>query len=525
MTLPPWAIPSLTGPFTGVVGTLAGFSVASAAFIANLSLARESPTFASIIGMPLVSFLILATSTMIYRSTPSATPVGECDPDSAAQRLSHLLGNTSYFLGLTVGWLALSPLLERWVCRRWPTPSSGCWSTATDRPGNTSSGMGTWPPRPTSRRSSLPLSWPGLQWPQSSGGQPPCIEASNNYTRGHHGYSCLPYQAPSRSNTAEPDERKGQRMIPRGAITLVALVATALALLLAPARALAQKTRDDVYVRVNGTVDLVAGESVDTLVAVDSEARVAGTVRDTLVLVNQTATVSGDVGREAIVVNGTLRLEPTAQIGGDVVLINGELSQADGAIIAGSVVERSGASIGAEFRRVTAAVSFIAWLGMTLLVVVVALGWAAVGGHQLSDIAGLLGARPGLAAVAAVIVWIAVPAVAFVAFVTVIGIPLGITLLVVVVPLLWGLGYVSTGTRLGFFLADLRRTPPDLAHPYLEAMLGVVIFQLIALVPIVGGIVVALAGLFGAGAIVVRAWRRIGASRNHPDRPPLDAAA
>lgn len=314
-------------------------------------------------------------------------------------------------------------------------------------------------------------------------------------------------------------------MIPRDPITLVALVAAALALLLAPARALAQENTDDVYVRVNGVVDLAAGDSVDTLVAVNSEAQVAGTVRDTLVIVNQTATVSGAVGRDAIVANGTLRLEPTANIEGDVVLINGELSQADGAVIGGRVVERSGASIGVEFRRVTAAVSFVVWLGMTLLFVVVALAWAALGGRQLSDIAGLLGARPGLAAVAAVIFWIAVPIVAFVAFVTVIGIPIGITLLVVVVPLLWGLGYVSTGTRLGFFLADLRRTTPDLAHPYLEAVLGVVIFQLIGLIPIVGGIVIALAGLFGAGAIVVRVWRRSGTPRTHADRPLLDAAA
>ena len=162
---------------------------------------------------------------------------------------------------------------------------------------------------------------------------------------------------------------------------------------------------------------------------------------------------------------------------------------------------------------------------MTLLVVVVALGWAAVGGRQLSDIAGLLGARPGLAAGAAVIFWIAAPVVAFVAFVTVIGIPIGITLLLVVLPLLWGLGYVTTGTRLGFFLADLRHTTPDLAHPYLEAVLGVVIFQLIGLIPIVGGIVVALAGLFGAGAIVVHAWRRIRTPRNQANMPLLDAAA
>src|SRR5215217_187676 len=149
----------------------------------------------------------------------------------------------------------------------------------------------------------------------------------------------------------------------RSQITLVALVAATLALFLVPGGALAEEKKDDVYVRVNGSVDLTDAESVDTLVAVNSEARVAGTVRDTLVVVNQTATVSGDVGRDAIVVNGTLRLEPTAQIGGDVVLINGEVSQADGAVIAGRVVERSGASIGAEFNRATAAFSLIAWLG------------------------------------------------------------------------------------------------------------------------------------------------------------------
>jgi hypothetical protein len=254
-------------------------------------------------------------------------------------------------------------------------------------------------------------------------------------------------------------------MNPRDHITLVALVAAALTLLLAPGQVLAQEKTDDVYVRVNGLVDLAAGESVDTLVAVNSEAQVAGNVRDTLVIVNQTATLSGEVGRDAVVANGTLRLEPSARIGGDVVLINGELDQADGAQIAGSVVERSGAGMGAEFRRVTAAISFVAWLGMTLLFVVVALGWAAVGGRTLSAMAGLLGARPGLAATAAVIFWIALPVVAFVAFVTVVGIPIGITLLVVVLPLLWGLGYVTTGTRLGFFIGDLRRATPHLAHP------------------------------------------------------------
>ncbi len=314
-------------------------------------------------------------------------------------------------------------------------------------------------------------------------------------------------------------------MISGSRLTLIAVVfAAALALLLTPDTALAQEQEHDVYVRVNGTVDLPAGESVDVLVAVNSEAQVAGTVRETLVIAEQTATLSGEVGGDAVVANGTLRLEPTARIGGDVILINGELSQADGAEIGGSVVERSGASIGAEFSRVTAAFSFVAWLGMTLLVVVVALAWVALGGRQLAELAGLLGARPGLAALAAVIAWVVVPIIAFVAFFTVIGIPLGIALLLVVLPLLWTLGYVVAATRLGFFLSDLRHAPPNLDRPYLEAVAGVVVLQLIGLIPIVGGIVVALAGLFGSGAIVAQAWRRLGAARNQLDRPLLDPA-
>jgi hypothetical protein len=314
-------------------------------------------------------------------------------------------------------------------------------------------------------------------------------------------------------------------MIPRAFVALVALVTATLALLLFPVRALAQEPMDDVYVRVNGTVDFPAGEAVDVLVAVDSAAQVAGTVRKTLVIVNQTATLSGEVGGDAVVANGTLRLEPTARVGGDVVLINGEVVQADGATIGGQVVERSGAMVGAEFRRVTAAISFAAWVGMTLLFVVVAVVWAAVGGRQLSEIAGLLGARPGPAALAAVVFWIVTPLIAFVAFLTVIGIPIGIALLLVVMPLMWSLGYVATGTRLGFFIADLRQAKPDLGRPYLEAALGVAVFQLIGLIPVVGGIVVALAGLFGAGAIALYAWRSITAPRIDADRPLLDAPA
>jgi len=309
---------------------------------------------------------------------------------------------------------------------------------------------------------------------------------------------------------------------PRRVLILI-LAAIAMAALFAPSPALAQETAEDVLVRVNGTVDLPAGDGVDVLVAVNSPTNISGSVRDTLVVVNETATISGDIGNEVFVYNGEIRLEPSARIAGDLTLVNSQLVQADGAEVAGDVVERQGAEVAGELSRVAEAVSFIAWIGMTILFVVVSLVWAAVGGRQLSGLAGLLAARPELAVGGALVFWIAAPIIAVVVMFTVIGLPLGLALLLVLLPIMWILGYVVAGTRLGFFIDELRGARTDLEHPYLTSVIGVAILQLIGLVPWVGGFVVLLAGLFGAGAIVVHAWRRVRASAGPVSHPLLDA--
>jgi hypothetical protein len=105
-----WDIPGLGGVYTGIVGTLAGFSIASATFIAGLSSARGTPAFAAAVGMLLVSFLILMSSAIMYSDTPSF-PASDDDFVVVFQSLSHVFANASYFLGLGLAWLALRPLL------------------------------------------------------------------------------------------------------------------------------------------------------------------------------------------------------------------------------------------------------------------------------------------------------------------------------------------------------------------------------------------------------------------------------
>ena len=105
-----WDISGLGGTYTGIIGILAGFSVGSATFIAGLGSARGTPAFAAAVGMLLVSFLILIGSAMMYSDTPSF-PASDDDFDTVFQSLSYVFANASYLLGLSLGWLALRPLL------------------------------------------------------------------------------------------------------------------------------------------------------------------------------------------------------------------------------------------------------------------------------------------------------------------------------------------------------------------------------------------------------------------------------
>jgi hypothetical protein len=104
-----WDIASLGGTYTSIVGTLGNFSVTSAVFVAGLDGSRDSPAFASVIGMLLIAFLILIFSALLYASGPNA-PVET--NDTVIRSLSHLLANMCGCLGLAVSWLALVPFLR-----------------------------------------------------------------------------------------------------------------------------------------------------------------------------------------------------------------------------------------------------------------------------------------------------------------------------------------------------------------------------------------------------------------------------
>ncbi len=293
----------------------------------------------------------------------------------------------------------------------------------------------------------------------------------------------------------------------RAIVVILGLVA---ALLVVPGAAAQNETTDDGFLlRVNGTTTVGAAETTDAVFAINGDAVVEGTVRDALVVVSGNAAVAGRVEGDVLVVDGTLDLRPGATVA-DVTLVRGTLNQAQGAAITGEVSERSEF---VSFGWGSGLFSFLFWLGTTVVVLLAGLVFAAIGGRQLTGAGNLLTGRTGASLLAAAIVWIGLPILAVLALVTIVGIPLGLAVLLFVLPALWFLGYLVAGTRLGAVLARRfgAQDAPD--RPYLAAVVGLFVFQVVGLVPIVGGLLVALAGLVGAGALGVLAYLGWGGRR------------
>jgi hypothetical protein len=294
-----------------------------------------------------------------------------------------------------------------------------------------------------------------------------------------------------------------------------ALAACVIAIAVLPSAALADDGDEGGFVvRVNGPFTLGPGESVDSVVVVKGDALIGGTVHDTLVVINGHADIAGRVEGNVTIIKGKVTLEGGSFVD-HVTIINGSVNRESGSVVAHGI-NRRGLGFFPAF------VFWLFWLGMTVAVVIAGLVFAAIAGRQLSTATELLTGQLTYSILGAVAIWIGLPLVAVLAFLTVVGIPFGLALLFLMLPLLWLLGYLVAGTRLGRVLLELAGRRPLSGHPYVAATLGVIVLQIIVLLPFVGWAIGALAGMCGAGALAVTALR---AWRGTPGQPPTSADA
>jgi len=283
------------------------------------------------------------------------------------------------------------------------------------------------------------------------------------------------------------------------------LIVPIVVLALLPSPALAHDsddgTSEDSFVlRVNGSYHLEDGQEIDTAVVINADAEISGTVHDALVVINGDAEIAANATVEGSVtiVNGDLTMRSGATVEDDVTLVRSDLHRASGAVVGGEVRRRS-AYLG--FGSLGILFSIYLWLAGTAIVLVAGAVFALVGGLQLNSVAVAMRERTGETILSTLVIWVAIPLVAVVSFLTIVGIPLGISLFLFVAPALFFLGYIASGAFVGTLVLPGRQRPVG------PVLLGLAILQVVTLVPVIGWVTAIFASLWGAGGLVYVAFR------------------
>lgn len=281
------------------------------------------------------------------------------------------------------------------------------------------------------------------------------------------------------------------------------VIALALLFALSPGPALAQAGVDagGFVMRIDGDAAVEEGSGVETLIVIDGDAQIDGEVEDFFMIISGAAEISGRVQGDVVAIDADLMMSEDAVVEGDVALIDSTLDRAEGAQVLGEISDDGEPRLWMWFL-----LNAVLWLGMTMLVLVAGLVLVAVAPRQAERASDLMFDAPGWSVLAALIAWVAVPVVAVIALVTIVGIPLGLWLLLLVLPMVALLGYLIGGVKLGrLILAAFGPGAPR--SLYLAALIGPGILQLMLLIPLLGAVVVTLIALWGSGALVLLGWR------------------
>jgi hypothetical protein len=269
---------------------------------------------------------------------------------------------------------------------------------------------------------------------------------------------------------------------------------------------------------VGGDIEVDADEQADAVIVINGDARIAGTV-NSLVVVDGTATVTGATVEGIAIVNGTLELEAGTTVLGDIGQLNSEVVQAEGVAMGGSVNDLTGdfAAFGAFIGLAALAI----WVGVGIATLIAGLLIAGLAGRQTRSATSIIRHEPGLAFLVGLFAVVIPPILGVLAMATIVGIPAGLGLLIVVWPLVAFVGYIVAAIWLGEWMLGRRAGAVPAERPYAAAAVGLVAAFLIGLIPLVTAVL----SIFGLGAVVIAAWRTLRGASSIAGPVPQAAAA
>jgi hypothetical protein len=256
----------------------------------------------------------------------------------------------------------------------------------------------------------------------------------------------------------------------------------------------ADRPNTDDQIVLTGRLLVPQGETAQTAVLLSGDALIEGTVAGWLVVFNGRTEITGTVEEDVIVFAGDVVLRSGSRVGGDVITLE------DPQIEQGATIEGSVDDLETRWNLydITFAGRFAWWLAYTvstlvlgLVLVLLARG---VDRASVRAVRERLGATIGLG----LLVFVLLPIVAGLLVATIVGIPLGLSLLFALA-LVYSIGYVICALALG------RLVVKEPTSRYVAFLVGWGALRVIALVPFLGGISWTLSTLLGLGMLWVTA--------------------
>jgi hypothetical protein len=234
------------------------------------------------------------------------------------------------------------------------------------------------------------------------------------------------------------------------------------------------------------------------------DVRIAGQTSAPLIVVGGDVTIHGRARDDVVTVLGSVLLEPGSVAGRDVVAMGGRVLRGDGSVVMGNVAGQELRWTGSEIRTESdllgalvararlallgaVAGTMLAISAVTLVPWLVILTAATGRGAPLQS--GLIG-MAGLACGPLLIVPLGL---------SLVGVPLA-GILAIALILCWWLGAASAGFLLGRRLLALGGRDGSLTR---ASLIGGALLGAIVGIPVVGGVVLVLAGAAGAGAVLL----------------------
>jgi hypothetical protein len=256
-----------------------------------------------------------------------------------------------------------------------------------------------------------------------------------------------------------------------------------------PASAFAAGPKERIVIVGDVLVD--SGQTTKDVVVADGDVTVRGTVDGDLVVADGDATIRGRVTGNVVTFAGTAILGRRAHVEGDLRYADKKPKIAPGAQIGGDVKKFKAEDFGGG----AIALQIGIWLAVTISTLVLGLVLLALFPRAADAVARTARARTGRAVLIGLLTFFLIPIVAFIALITIVGIPLGIGLLLAMLPI-YSIAYTTSAFVVG-------RMVSKQGARILAFIIGLVILRLLALVPFLGGLVWFLATILGLGALLV----------------------